>query len=181
MAIILDGTLGLTAPAVVSNGSVTSQSTGFIFPNSTTQASSGVVLQVVNTNLHAGVASTITTPTASGLTATITPKFATSKILVCWQVNGCEKSSGATDGGVRFWLYKNGSNLFSSTAIDYAGYTNSSTTNDVGGVSMEILDSPATTSATTYAIYFGSSSSGISANINAGNDYSTMTLMEIAG
>lgn len=163
MTMIIDGTNGLT------------------FNNSTVQASAGVVLQVVNTNLKGGVGSTITTPTASGLTATITPKFATSKILVCFQVNGNQKNSGATDAGVRIWLYKNGSNLFAGTAQDYIGYTNSSLSNDVGGVSMEYLDSPATTSATTYAIYFGSSSSGVTATINAGNDYSTMTLMEIAG
>jgi hypothetical protein len=163
MSMIIDGTNGLT------------------FNNATTQASAGTVLQVINTNLKGGVGSTITTPTASGLTATITPKFTTSKILVCFQVNGNQKNAGATDGGVRIWLYKNGSNLFASTAIDYTGYTNSSTVNDVGGVSMEIFDSPATTSATTYAVFFGSSSAGITASINAGNDYSTMTLMEIAG
>lgn len=162
MSMIIDGTNGLT------------------FNNSTTQASAGVVLQVVNANLKGGVSTTLATPVATGLTATITPKFATSKILVCFQVNGIQKGPGSVNGGVRIWLYKNGSNLYAGTAQDYIGYTNSSSTNDVGGISMEIFDSPATTSATTYAIYYGSSDAGIGANVNGGNDYSTITLMEVA-
>jgi hypothetical protein len=73
MSLILDGTGGIT------------------FNNSTTQASAGQVLQVVSAQ------ETSSTSTTSGsyvdmgtLSATITPKFATSKILVSLSFSHCQ-------------------------------------------------------------------------------------------
>ena len=64
MTMIIDGTNGLT------------------FNNATTQASAGQVLQVVQ-NIYASYSSTSSTSYVdSGLSASITPKFSTSKILV---------------------------------------------------------------------------------------------------
>jgi hypothetical protein len=158
---IIDGTNGLT------------------FNNGTTQASAGQVLQVVNATYTTGTSTTSTTLTATGLTATITPKFSTSKILCLVNVNGIQKNAGDVNNGVILSLYR------STTALkrfsDYAGYTASSVINNVAGSGLTYLDSPATTSATTYNIYFATNSSGFVAYINAGNENSSITLMEIAG
>ena len=138
----------------------------------------GSVLQVVQGSLLGGVSTTSSTPVATGLTVTITPTFATSKILVSVIANGVQKNSGNTNAGVILNVYKNGSNL--QRIGEYIGYTNTSLTNDIGTAGIDYLDSPATTSATTYALFFSSNVSGQGINLNAGADYSTITLMEIA-
>jgi len=138
----------------------------------------GSVLQVVQGILSGGASTTSSTPVATGLTVTITPTFATSKILVSVIANGVQKNSGNTNNGVILNVYKNGSNL--QKIGEYIGYTNTSTVNDIGTAGIDYLDSPATTSATTYALFFSSNVSGQGINLNAGADYSTITLMEIA-
>jgi len=162
MSMIIDGTNGLT------------------FNNSTTQASAGQVLQVVNATYSTQVSSSSTTFSDTGLTATITPKFATSKILVLVSQVGLGKDSADTRMQLKL--------LRGSTQIvyieDIAGATSSSATNVFGGTSCNYLDSPATTSATTYKTQFANKA-------GTGNVYvqvfatttptSTITLMEIAG
>lgn len=140
----------------------------------------GSVLQVVQASLSTSVSTSGTTYVTSGLTATITPKFSTSKILV--NVSGgaaYANSNGCYGENV---LYRNSSQI-SSNAVDWGWYSSTA-----GGTnhSYTYLDSPATTSATSYTPYFRISSSG-----NAGTYYFnliqstgptvTITLMEIAG
>jgi hypothetical protein len=165
MSTIIDGSLGITFPVTAGSASAV-------------QASSGRVLQVVQAVLTGGVSTTSTTLSATGLTASITPSSASNKILVSIQANGLQKASGDVNSGVQLNLYKNGSNVIKLG--EYIGYTQSSAVNDIGGAGFDYLDSPATTSSTTYAIYFKSMVSGISVNINAGADISTIVLMEIA-
>lgn len=136
----------------------------------------GAVLQVVNAIYGTQVSIASGTMTATGLTATITPKFATSKILVLTDIQGVY-SSGAISGS-NYSLYKNGSLLVK--LADVAGYINSAS-GDVGSVSSNYLDSPATTSATTYAIYFNRSIGTAAMYMNEGGGCSSgITLMEIA-
>lgn len=161
MALILDGSAGVT------------------FPNSTVQASSGVVLQVVQASLLAtGFSTTSATAVATGLTATITPKFATSKILVSIIANGVQKNAGNALNGAVLYVYKNGSNL--QRIGEYIGYTNTSVVNSIGSAGIDYLDSPATTSAITYALFMSSTVGGQSVNLNAGGDYSNIVLTEIS-
>jgi hypothetical protein len=155
-------------------------SAGITFPNSTVQASAGVVLQVVQSTYSTSASTTSTTPAATGLTASITPKFSTSKILIIATIQGIQKGLGNIATGGMFSLYKNGSALATNYA-QYVGYTNTSSINLPGGNTTNYLDSPATTSSTTYAIYFASSVSGQQVIAQADADLSTITLMEIAG
>jgi hypothetical protein len=136
------------------------------------------VLQVVNAGTVVGTATTSSSAVVTNLTASITPLYSSSKILVRAFANGIQKSSGNTNNGVILWLYKNGSNL--QRFGEYIAYTNSSQVNDVGTAAIEYLDSPATTSSTTYTVYISSNVSGQGVNLNAGADYSTITLVEIA-
>jgi hypothetical protein len=158
MTVIIDGTAGIT------------------FNNSTTQASAGQVLQVVNAFLNGGVSTTSTSLVATGLTATITPKFSTSKILVMVSHNAPAKALVAsTDFGLS--LYRNGSSLqrIVSDGLNTGG------TSQLYGTSQSFthVDSPATTSATTYATFF-QNNGGSSNTINIQTDNGTIVLMEIA-
>ena len=161
MAVAINGTSGLT------------------FNNATTQNSGGKVLQVVNATTSTIVLTTSATPITTSLTATITPLFSTSKILVIVSIQGVYKAAGNVATGAMLSLYKNGSVLLSNYA-QYVGYTNSSLGNLVGSNSLNYQDSPATTSATTYAIFLASSVAGQQVGTNIDNDLSTITLMEIA-
>ena len=140
----------------------------------------GSVLQVVSATYATVVTTTSLTPVTTNLTATITPKFATSKILVIASVQGIQKNAGNVVNGAMLSLYKNGSSILSNYA-QYIGYNNTSSINKVGSNSLNYQDSPATTSATTYAIFVASSVSGQPVDVHVDGDTSTITLMEIAG
>ena len=157
MSMIIDGTNGLT------------------FNNATTQASAGSVLQVVNATYSTEVQITTSTWTDIGLTATITPKFATSKILVFVEQCGCAKSN-ATGLGLR--LLRGSTTLI--TLDTAAGYTNSSSPNYIGSICTSYLDSPATTSATTYKTQQNSLLNVSLSYTQVNSVTSTITLMEIA-
>jgi hypothetical protein len=157
MSLILDGSAGVT------------------FPNSTVQASAGSVLQVVNATYNTQVSNTTQTFADTGLTATITPKFSNSKILVLVNQNGVTIS--AVNLGVAILLYRNSTSL--GTVINYALYGTASGDASIGAT---YLDSPATTSPTTYKTQFAKTvaTSG-TVYVNSDNGLSTLTLMEIAG
>ena len=57
----------------------------------------GHILQIVQDTHGAEQNSTSTTFADTGLTATITPKFASSKILICVQHTGCAKYGGSSN------------------------------------------------------------------------------------
>jgi hypothetical protein len=141
----------------------------------------GSVLQVVNvpfTN-YTNTSSTSLVD-VTGATITITPKFATSKVLIIVNLVGVQKNSGANGTGT-FKLLRGSTGLVSWD--DFFGY-NGSTTMWSGQSSTNYLDSPATTSSTTYKIQWAISAG--TAQINnyngiIGSSTSTITAMEIAG
>ena len=159
MAMIIDGTNGLT------------------FNNGTTQASAGQVLQVVNAVYATEVSTSGGTQIATGLTATITPQFSTSKILVIAMINGCYKETNNTS--ITSFLTKNAGNLKIMSFI--AAATNNTNVNDIGTIGINFLDSPATTSATTYACTFASQQGNAAVYVQRFGSTSSITLMEIAG
>jgi hypothetical protein len=159
---IIDGTNGLT------------------FNNSTVQASAGSVLQVVNATYSTQITTASTTFIDTGLTATITPKFSTSKILVLVSQNGCYKGAGNTY--IQLKLLRNGTNLINMESI--AVYSNTAVAVGNSASSTNYLDSPATTSATTYKTQFCSGDNSTTVAVQLTNGFqptSTITLMEIAG
>ena len=158
MSLILDGSAGVT------------------FPNSTVQASAGSVLQVVNANTSTAVSNSTSTYADTGLTATITPKFATSKILVIVNQADCYKTTN--DTSVRLQLLRGSTSL--EVFAEYASGTGTTATN-VTQAGTNYLDSPATTSAVTYKTQFNSVGNNASVTVQFGTGTSTITLMEIAG
>jgi len=142
-------------------------------------AGGGKVLQVVNGQTTTQASSSSSTYADTNLTATITPTSSTSKILVLVNHTGCYKVTGNTALGIKL--------LRGSTEIllvdNGAAYTASTAANYIGSISSSYLDSPATTSATTYKTQFASLGAvatvgvqGVYVNPSGG---STITLMEI--
>ena len=111
---------------------------------------SGSVLQVVYSQATSGTVSSNTTNFAdSGFNVTITPSSTSSKIHISWYFNANNNSTGAT--GTVSKIYRG------TTAISQGNGTfeyQTVATNIHQTVSSFILDSPATTSAVTYRLYF---------------------------
>jgi hypothetical protein len=154
---------------------------GLTFPNNTTQASAGQVLQVVGFSNQGGSVSTSSSSyVSSGFAVTITPKFATSKIYICASTNTYDGSSGPSG---LFTIYRNSTNLASGTAPSALTGVYSSSGAIVVPLTMQFLDSPATTSATTYTIYYLTNSGVMYLNFANGSANSMGTnivAMEIA-
>ena len=137
----------------------------------------GGVVQVVQGTAATTVAISTGTFTFSGLTATITPKFNNSKILVQIEQQGC-KATLIQTGDINLRLQRNSTDVY-KFALGYF-YGNIST-QFRSGISGCYLDSPATTNATVYRTMFAANDGGSCSvqNDNA-NTVSTITLMEIA-
>jgi hypothetical protein len=169
----VSGTTVITLPTT-SGTMITTASSGQSIPKAALPT--GSVLQVVNVTYSTQVSSSTNTFVDTGLTASITPTSATSKILALVQVNGVQKLTGNTRG--QFKLFRNSTEVMYMD--DYAGETNSTANNAIGTVGTTYLDSPATTSSTAYKVQFCSGSNVAQVRINTGNGTSTITLMEIA-
>ena len=142
-----------------------------------TPASGGKVLQVVFAEYSTGVSNSTTTFADTGLTATITPTSATSKVLVLVSQNGGYKTAGNSENSIRARLYKGATNL-AEFATD-AGYIGTAGVYYLETMSINYLDSPATTSATTYKTQFRNLVAAASVNLQQGGATSTIILMEI--
>jgi hypothetical protein len=140
-----------------------------------TTASTGTVLQVVQGTFATETASTNNTLIDTGLTATITPTSATSKVLVLVNI-AIGKSLSDTYAILK--LLRNSTSL--CNFHNEAAFTNSSALNSIAA-GTNFLDSPATTSATIYKVQFASQANTSKVFICGSNSVATITLMEIAG
>ena len=135
----------------------------------------GKVLQVVSVTYSTNVTNSTGTYTDTGLSASITPSASTSKILVLVAQNGCYRD-GQTGIGLKL--------LRGSTDImqfgQYAGYNaGSSGRGVVSGIATTYLDSPATTSSTTYKTQLANPESSGSVGVQGYSCISSITLLEI--
>ena len=138
-------------------------------------AGGGKVLQVVSTTYATTATNSSSTYADTGLTLSITPSSASSKVLVMVQQNGIFKE-GST--GVNLQLLR-GATVLKKFA-GYAAYLQSNSGNlGVGGAGIIHLDQPATTSSTTYKTQFASSENSSYAGVNGYDSHSTITLLEI--
>jgi hypothetical protein len=147
-----------------------------------TTATAGTVLQVVSTT-KSDIFSTTTGSFVdiTGFSVSITPTSATSKVLVQVVV-----AVGVAAGNTFFNLVRGSTNVAQST-----GSTQNSTVManlpaayNMQTLPVNFLDSPATTSATTYKLQINTSSQLVYVNTRATDNYyggvSTITVMEIA-
>lgn len=161
MTTIIDGTAGITFPVVAGSASAV-------------QASSGRVLQVVNASTVTNVSNTSNSSYVdTTLTASITPSSSSNKILVLVSQNGVNCASANIGNTVI--LLRNGSQI--STFSQFGGY---GLNQPVASISISYLDSPATTSSTTYKTQFKISTGSGQVLVQDDGCQSTITLMEIA-
>jgi hypothetical protein len=146
-------------------------------PSWANAAGGGKVLQVVFGSYATQVNNSSQNYADTGLTATITPTLNTSKVLVLGVINGVIRVGGGSGGSVGTKWYRGATEIAFSSY--YATYTATSTTLDIGGVSINYLDSPATTSATTYKAQFASIGNAAYVGVQDGSVLSTIVLMEI--
>ncbi len=172
--------------AVGTNGQVlTADSTTATGLKWATAGGGGKVLQVVTATTSTQVTTASTTYADSGVTATITPTSATSKIMVfISQGIQVKTTSSASNVGGALRLLRGSTAIFNETA-DYHTIlfqNGSSGTFDIAMyTNIMYLDSPSTTSATTYKSQQRAYNSGSGAQIASqpGDRTSTITLFEI--
>ena len=136
----------------------------------------GSVIQVVNGTTSTSVSSTSTTYADTGLTATITPSSTSSKILV--QANVPDAHNAASVSLLYLNLVRG-----STQIIEFVRHGDHDGTSDslvTYGGSTSYLDSPSTTSATTYKVQFKVHSNGGTQHVFLNSSTGTITLMEIA-
>lgn len=144
---------------------------------STSKLPAGSILQVVNATYSTFQTTTSTSYQASGLTASITPTSSSSKILIMGSIPfDCYGGAG---NQATLTLYRGATNLMTNGfSIIFSGGSSEIQANQA----LNWLDSPATTSSTTYTVYYRAAptSSGTTARIFVDNYSASMTLMEIA-
>jgi hypothetical protein len=164
--------------AVGTNGQVlTADSTAATGLKWATAAGGGKVLQVVYATTGTQTANSTSTYADTTLTATITPSSATSKVLVILSQAGCY--STVSGNGMQLRLVRG-----STTVLTFAGALGTlggSTERRDVATATTYLDSPATTSATTYKTQFASrtNSATTQVQVTGADDTSTITLLEI--
>jgi hypothetical protein len=178
LPVATDTLIGKATTDTLTNKSIAaSQLTGTIAASA---LPAGSVLQVVNGTTSTYTTSATSTFANTSLTATITPTSNTSKILILMSHAGCGKATNNTALQIKV--------LRGATQIvyleDIGGSTGSTAENYIGSISVNYLDSPATTSATTYKSQMASRASNATVYVNGYGSVqvtSTITLMEIAG
>lgn len=135
------------------------------------------ILQVVNGKTTTAASSSVQTYADTNLTATITPSSTSSTILIFVSQNGLYKTSGAGNA-VNLKLLR-GSTGITNIAVEL-GYSPTAQELILGCASTCYLDSPATTSATTYKTTFANRVTGASVSVQINSAESTITLMEIS-
>ena len=181
---LIAGTAADTASriAVGANGTVltadSAEATGLKW--ATPAAGGGKVLQVVNVTYSTQANNSTSTYADTGLSATITPSSASSKILVFANQAGLKKSAGNTENAVSVRLLRGATEIVADYA-GFAGYTGTLLLLYSGSAaSVTYLDSPATTSATTYKTQFkNGGANAAEVSVQQGDTVSQITLMEI--
>jgi hypothetical protein len=164
------GTTVLDLPAT-SGTFITTGSSGQSIPKAALPT--GSVLQVVNATYGTATTSSSASYSDTGLTASITPTSSSSKILVIVSQSGL--NTGSANNGINVKLVRGGTDL-----IVFAVAYNFSGGGAICGASASYLDSPATTSSTTYKTQQARFSGAGAISTQANSDVSTITLMEIA-
>ena len=184
MALILDGTTGIVANNIAAN-TITSTQIASGSKMAIGNMPTGSVLQVIQATTATGVTNTSTSTWANTtLSASITPSYSNSKIfvLIMQEVQVWNSSPYATG----MWrLLRGGTTIYTPSSTDNGNIF----AYDYGGSGINVyrptpimwLDSPSTTSSTTYytQIKVGTNG-GVLIGTNS-NSPGSITLMEIVG
>jgi len=149
----------------------------------------GSVIQVTHGTHATEVAVNSNTETNTGLSATISPKFSSSKILVLVSHDNCEKN-GNVNSATRFKLYRQNSAGVQVDLGTQAGYPNGFVSYAMGlngqtasarfNVNFQWFDAPNTTDSLIYYTNVNNYVSATGIKVQKDNYPSRMTLMEVA-
>ena len=167
------GTTVLTLPAV-SGTVITTGTTGQVIDSGALPV--GSVLQVINGTTLSPTTSTSATYVQTNLTASITPKFVTSKIAIFLSSS---VYWNATSGYSFYTIYRNNTtNIGTGGVTGLACMSNPFQANTDLQLNIMCIDSPATTSATSYTLWVRTGAATSITNDN--NTTNSIILMEIA-
>ena len=162
MTTIVDGTTGITFPSTISGVSATQQY-------------SGRILQVVNATYNTQISASAL-DVATGLAGTITPTSSSSKILLLLSQAINMTQSGGANLYSYFTIKRGATQIYSGVSAE--NQLNSGT--QLGyRWNLNWIDSPATTSATTYTVYINVQS-GAPQYVNISANPASITLLDIA-
>ena len=172
--------------AIGTNGQVltadSTQSTGMKWADS---GGGGKVLQVVSTTYSTSKTIATTAMTDTDLSLSITPTAATSKILIMFSQSYWLSNTSTNEVGMSMDIQRGATTVFDMNQTgyntQYYQIVGATQVTDIAYTSIQYLDSPATTSATTYKtrgkVY--SAASGRQVVFQGNSSPSTMILMEI--
>ena len=136
----------------------------------------GSIIQIINASTTTEVATTSSSFSDTGVTASITPSSTSSKIFILFTLQKFINASGATSDTK---LLRGSTELLTTGYMVYSGASSV-----MAQGTHHFLDSPSTTSATTYKVQFNSVDNSSDVRVvyddSAGNASSFITLMEIA-
>jgi hypothetical protein len=138
----------------------------------------GKVLQVVYASTNSGTTNSTNTYADTALTGSITPSASTSRVLVLVTMAGLTKSAGNSGNALGLRVLRGATTIHETDALMMLN----STAQEVWGTSFaaNVVDSPATTSSTTYKVQLKNLYNGASVSAGYGNNNaSTITLIEI--
>lgn len=140
----------------------------------------GSVIQVIQAGHGVGVTNNTNTLVDTGVSATITPSSSSNKVLIFVTINGASKEAGNAGSAIYFSLRRGDNQILAYNSFGYTGVSELW----IGTWTQMYLDSPATTSATTYKVQFANmvNASGVNVqrSIGFGWQSSWIQLLEIA-
>lgn len=134
----------------------------------------GRILQVVQNTASAQVLNTSNTFVDTGLSITITPKSASSKLIIFVNQSGVAKYG--TGGSVWIKAQKNGTDFYFANEL---GFTETNQWNFVGAHSMTFVEDSGGTTARTYKTVFRNGSTTGEAYVQRGSS-SRITIIEVS-
>jgi len=134
-----------------------------------------VPIQALSMNTATETSTSSSSFVSTPITLSITPKSASNKVLIL--VNTSSQMNNGTQPQVT--VYRGGTNIATGTIPAFYYGFNGNGSAIWTSISVSFLDSPATTSATTYTVYIKSAAGTIT--IGNASLASTMTLLEISG
>jgi hypothetical protein len=144
-------------------------------PAWTTPSGGGKVLQVVTANTTTYAQNNTNSYVDTALTASITPTLNTSKVLILVQQGGIFINSGSQSNACSLRLLRGATALSDMYNIALHAYTGNLT----ASAAMNYLDSPATTSSTTYKTQWANPGNLSYTTCQDSGSTSTITLLEI--
>jgi hypothetical protein len=155
----------------------TQGSAGQVLRNSSTAgtlefANGGKILQVIQATETDIANSSTSTYADTGLTASITPSSSSNKVLVLAYEGQCSKTANDTQLDIQ--LLRGSTNIFTHTALNLGAPA----TTEGSNITICYLDSPATTSATTYKTQFRNRDASGTVRMNV-NGTAVIILMEV--